>query len=703
MTATETLVDPAMLFPGDSEMARRCRDIDWASTALGPIERWAPVLRTAVRIVLESRFPINLWCGPELTLIYNDAYCEVLGSKHPRSLGRPGAEVWAEIWSDVLPLFETIRGGGPSIYAENARFAMERTGGSADDAWFTFSLSPIREESGAIVAFLNVVAETTQQRQAEREAQDARTAAEVAERRLRDVFAQAPAFLAVLRGKDHVFEFVNDAYTRLIGDRQPIGRTVDETLPEVRAQGFVDLLDRVFESGKPFVGREIPITLARAAGAAAEQAYVDFVYQPITEPNGSTVGIVVHGTDVTEAVVARREIERLLRASEQARSDAESSEARYRFLANAIPVQVWSATPDGALDYVSERTAAYFGRTETEVIGDQWLTVLHPEDLGRTRERWLHSLSSGEPYETEFRLLSAAHGTFRWHLARATAQRDDEGRIIRWFGTNTDIEESKRTEAELKRLTLEATEANRAKSDFLAAMSHELRTPLNAIGGYAQLIELGVRGPVTDAQRTDLLKIQRSKDHLDALVSDVLSFAKAGAGRMEFRTRDVSVAKTVDAVLEMVTPQIATKQLNLISPQTAATPGIQAAPSGPGTLTVIADSDKMRQILLNLLANALKFTPPNGTISVAVDATDAEALISVSDTGIGVPTDQLDRIFEPFVQAKRALHASDQGVGLGLAISRQLARAMNGDLAVKSVVGEGSTFTLRLPRSAAAR
>ena len=673
------------LFPGDGEMARQCRAVDWAATSLGPIDQWAPALRTAVRIALESPFPINLWCGPDLTLIYNDAYRGVLGAKHPRALGRPGSEVWSEIWPEILHLFESIRAGGPPTYAENARFTTERAGGPPDEAWFTFSLSPIREESGTLVAFLNVVAETTLQRKAEREAQEAKAAAERAEHRLREVFTQAPAFLAVLRGPSHIFEFVNAAYMRLVGGRETVGKTVDEALPEVRAQGFIDLLDGVFASGKPFVGRELPLMLVRRPGSPAEQAWVDFVYQPIIESTGETAGIVAHGTDVTEAVLARREIERLLRESELARADAEQSEERYRFLANAIPVQVWSATPDGALDYVSERTAAYFGRSQAEVIGDQWLSVLHPDDVEPTRQRWMQSLESGEPYEHEFRLLSAAQGGYRWHLARATGQRDDQGRIIRWFGTNTDIEESKQTEAELKRLTLEATEANRAKSDFLAAMSHELRTPLNAIGGYAQLIEMGVRGPVTDAQKTDLLKIQRSKDHLDSLVSDVLNFAKAGAGRLEFRTRDVDVAKSVDAVLEMVAPQAASKQLRLVPP------------SGPVQLTVMADGDKMRQVLLNLLANALKFTPTNGVISVDVAAAGDRALISVTDTGIGVPADQLERIFEPFVQAKRALQATDQGVGLGLAISRQLARAMNGDLTVKSRVGEGSTFTLSLP------
>jgi PAS domain S-box-containing protein len=377
----------------------------------------------------------------------------------------------------------------------------------------------------------------------------------------------------------------------------------------------------------------------------------------------------------------------VLGESEEAGAQTKESEARYRFLANSIPVQVWTATPDGSLDYVSDRTATMLGRTREQIIGEGWLSVLHPDDVATTIERWTRSLKTGEPYEVEFRLWDANQKTFRWHLGRAHAQRDESGRIIRWFGTNTDIEESKRTQEDLRRLTDEALEANRAKSDFLAAMSHDLRTPLNAIGGYAQLLEMGVRGPVTDAQKADLERIQRSKNHLDRLVSDVLSFAKLGAGRIELRCEPIKVKHLLGSVLDMIRPQLAEKQLKL-APLTV-----------DPELRIKADLDKAQQILINLLANALKFTPAGGTISVSVEAAETRVAISVNDTGIGVPEDQLERIFEPFAQAKRALVVSDAGVGLGLAISRQLARAMDGELTVKSAVGEGSTFTLTIPRS----
>ena len=667
-------------------MARRCRDFDWSATSLGSPTEWPAALRLAVRTVLESPFAMNLWCGPELVLIYNDAYRTVLGAKHPEALGRSGRDVWAEIWPEIAPLFERIRHGGPSAYAEDARFLMERTSGPPGEAWFTYSLSPVRDEDGGVVAFLNVAAETTNRILAERATEAARADAVRAEGQLRAVFAQAPAFLAVLRGREHVFEFANDAYLQLVGQRDVIGKRVADVLPELRDQGFFELLDRVYDTGISYRGRETPVSLQHAPGEPIEQVYLDFVYQPLVDASGERVGIVAHGSNVSEAVRTRHEVERLLRQSEQARSDAEASERRYRFLAEAIPVQVWTATADGALDYVSDRTAAALGQSREQVVGEGWLSVLHPDDVTPTVERWRRSLATGEPYEIEFRLWSAPHKDYRWHIGRASAQRDNDGRIIRWFGTNTDIDDSKRAQAELERLTREAQEANRAKSQFLAAMSHDLRTPLNAIGGYAQLMELGVRGPVTDEQRDDLARIQRSKNLLDRLVSEVLDYAKLGAARIDLRLAPLDVCQMLTAVVDMIRPQLAEKQLVL------APLHVQ-----PGVI-VTADADKMQQILLNLLANALKFTRPGGTIAMAVEPTDGAVAIHVKDTGIGIATHQLERIFEPFVQAEGASQTSEHGVGLGLAISRQLARAMKGELTVESELGQGSTFTLTLPQ-----
>ncbi|AHG90258.1 ATP-binding region ATPase domain protein [Gemmatirosa kalamazoonensis] len=240
-----------------------------------------------------------------------------------------------------------------------------------------------------------------------------------------------------------------------------------------------------------------------------------------------------------------------------------------------------------------------------------------------------------------------------------------------------------------ERARAEAEAASLAKTQFLSTMSHELRTPLNAILGYAELLEMGVRGPVSPAQLDDLARVRRSATVLMSLVNDVLNFARIEAGQVEFDIEPVRVDQALADLETLVAPQLQQKAIRY-----------EYRPCGDAP-RVRADADRLKQIMTNLLTNALKFTDEGGRITVSCDATDdAVVRVRVADSGRGIPRDRLVDIFEPFVQVDRHLtHASQQGVGLGLAISRDLARAMDGDLTVESSIGEGSTFTLSLPRA----
>ena len=254
----------------------------------------------------------------------------------------------------------------------------------------------------------------------------------------------------------------------------------------------------------------------------------------------------------------------------------------------------------------------------------------------------------------------------------------------------TDLLERSRSQAEeIERRRKEADVANRSKTEFLAAMSHELRTPLNAIAGYVQLLTAGGAGPVTEEQTTDLMRIQRSQQHLLSLINDVLNFSRLEAGAVTYDIASVPLGAVMDAAANMIHPQANSKHITFT-----------LEPCLP-SLTVLADASKLEQILLNLLTNAVKFTQAGGHVSIACEAVGDRVLAHVQDNGPGIPADRLAVIFEPFVQLNRTLGNPGDGAGLGLAISRDLARGMEGDLTVESTVGEGSRFTVSLNRGSA--
>jgi PAS domain S-box-containing protein len=360
----------------------------------------------------------------------------------------------------------------------------------------------------------------------------------------------------------------------------------------------------------------------------------------------------------------------------------------YRELAEAMPQQVWTATAEGALDYVNRQVVDYSLRDAATLLGTGWLSLVHPDDRDQTISLWARSLQTGNSYEVEFRLLRAHDEMYRWHLGRAVPVRDSEGRVVRWLGTNTDIHDRKIAEAELVCAKAAADHANLAKSQFLANVSHELRTPLNAVIGYSELLQeelsdLGLTQLVPDIQR-----IYRAGRYLLSLIDNVLDLSKIEAGKTELQVDSFPLRDLLEGVAETAGPLVETRKnrLELVC--------------GEELGVIRSDRTKLRQCLLNLLSNAAKFTS-EGVIrleAVRISLAGGPGIrFLVQDTGRGLTPDEISTLFEPFTQTRAGLEESQSGAGFGLAITRQLCRLMGGDISVASDQGKGSTFTIDLP------
>ena len=658
------------------------------------------------------------------------------------AVGRRARELVPDLEQHWIDIYGRVASTGQAVRFENGSESM---GGRWFDVYAFRTGSP--DERRVALLFSDV----TLSRSAERERERLVAALEQERSRLAYVFQNAPAFLAVMRGPEYMFEFVNNAWYQLVGHREVIGKPLYEALPEIRDQGFEKLMDRVVRTAEPYVGREQPVLLRRSPNAEPEERFIDFIYLPMLEGDAAPTGVIAHGTDVTEQVLARRDVERARdRANALQRLTAAlAATSTPEEVAEVVVAQGMRAT--GA-------TVAVLAVREHDIPGargkgGEHVRLLREEGLpgtlaaaltrfpiedpgpaavclrtGRTffiesrkgmleslpeiRDRWeqlnaaalatiplsvagqtIAAMSFVWTYE---RTISPEERDFFLALGGQTAQALERARLLAAERAALAAAETARLAAE--RARREADEANQAKSAFLATMSHEIRTPINAQIGYAQLMELGIAGPVTEEQRRYLARLAATSEHLRGLVDDILDLAKIDAGGMTVARELSYTGPLISAALDLVRPQANSKGVRLVDTRA----GNQGEP-------FVGDEHRVRQILANLLSNAVKFTQPGGMVTVSCGMqTDTPSgaeltgggpwtFIEVADTGIGIAAEDQARIFEPFLQVDSRHTRQQGGTGLGLAISRRLARLMGGDQTLESTPGVGSTFVLWLP------
>ncbi len=514
--------------------------------------------------------------------------------------------------------------------------------------------APIRDGSDRVIGAVVIFRDVNEKRRAER-------ALEMNEARKAAILETALDAIITIDHRGRVIEW-NPAAERIFGfdrgivmDRPLADLIIPAELREAHRRG----LARYLETGDgPILGRRFEIQAIRADGSELP-VELAITRIPIEGPPVFTA----HARDISERKLA----EAALRESEW----------RFRELAEAMPQIVWTARPDGHIDYYNERWSEFAGLPDGTIGDDSWKPVLHPDDLERTQARWSESVRSGAPFDIEYRFWDRRRGEYRWFLARALAARDASGRVVRWHGTCTDISDQKRAEEVL-------LEVDRRKNDFLAMLAHELRNPLAPVRNALELLKLAGENSVEAASLRAMM--ERQVNNMARLVEDLLDVSRIDRGKIELRRQIVDLVVSTRHALD-AGRAFAEGRGHILSVTLSDEP-----------ILVDADPTRLEQILDNLITNASKYTDPGGRIDVSVAREGDAAVIRIRDNGVGIEPAMLSKVFDLFVQAERRVDRAQGGLGIGLSLVQTLVTMHGGTVHVHSEgLGQGSEFTVRLP------
>ncbi|MES2223026.1 MAG: PAS domain-containing protein [Acidobacteriota bacterium] len=492
-----------------------------------------------------------------------------------------------------------------------------------------------------------------------------RETAEAERSQIRELFLNAPAGILVTNGPEHHITLANRQYIQWIGRScatDILGKPIRQAIPELQDQPFIGWMDEVYRTGVPFIGKEVMARLRRGPTGDEEDAYFDFVYQPHRGPDGQTDGILTHAVDVTDQV--------------RTRQDLETREEQFRVLADSIPQLAWMANPDGSIVWYNRRWYEYTGTSFEQMAGWGWRSVHNPDLLPAVVAKYKDCLQSGTPFEMTFP-LRRADGDFRMFLTLASPVRDKSGRIVRWFGTNTDIDAQRKAESGLRQAEKLAVVGRLA-----ASIAHEINNPLEAV---MNLIFLARLSAVDEETSGYLRSAEEELARVSQIASQALRFHKQQSSAVA-----TDVVELLDSVLTLYRGKLARNK-------------IQADVEALDCPHLVCYSGEIRQLFANLVGNATDAMPTGGRLRLRVrPVTDWRhqepgVRVTISDTGHGMPPDVRRRIYEPFFTTK-----GEVGTGLGLWVSAGIVDKHRGSMHVRSrtAVGKsGTTFTVILPLS----
>jgi len=628
---------------GGGEMGELIRAKDWSKTALGDPADWPQSLCTMVAVMLNNPFGMYIAWGKEYTQIYNDGYRPILGAtKHPHALATSTRETFSEIWHIIESMFDGVM-KGKAVGFPDFMLPLNRNG-FVEECYFDFSYSPIKKHDGEVGGVLVTVIETTEKKGAE-------TALKESNERYINNILQAPMAMCIFRGKNHVVEIANEEMLHLWGKQaeQVMNRSIFEGLPEAKNQGFEELLDKVYTSGEKLVANERPVTLPR--NGKAETIYVNFVYDALKETDGNISGIIAIAVDVTQQV--------------QARKDIEESEQRFQAAIEAVEGILWTNNGRGEMEGEQPGWASLTGQTYEEYQGYGWANAIHPDDAQKTLDSWNKAVRERKTFIFEHRLKVKNEG-YRYFSIRAIPLVNPDGSLREWVGVHSDIQDQKTREEK--------------KDEFISIASHEMKTPLTTAKAYLQMLELSLDHN-NGVANLYAKKACQSVNRLNELIGELLDVSKIRLGKLDYNITTFNFNNMIDSTVDNI--QLTSPSHTIIK-------------SGNVYDEVTGDKDRLQQVVINLLNNAIKYSPNAKSVFVTIKQEENMIEVSVKDSGIGIARHSLNKIFDKYHRVEEhAVHF--QGLGIGLFISYEIIQRHHGTLWAESEVGKGSTFYFTLP------
>lgn len=642
-------------------MGALMQTFNWSGTRLGPPAGWPQSLKTAVSLILRAQQPMFIGWGPDLISLYNDGYIAILGAKHPRALGHPMSEVWAEIWEELRPLNDSImRGESHSFENRPFHLAGRAIGGPS---YFSFTYTPLLDDDGRVAGIFCAAIETTSAVRLAQEANAARAAQEA------------------LQASEERLRLATDAAEIAFWDVNVLDGTMVWQRRLREMFGIADdaplALDDFYAGLHP-EDREAVVAAFAAACDPQRRALYNVEYRTVGRDDGRVRWVAAKGRGLFDETC------RCVRANGTA-IDITSRKATEQALEVALEasrtgtfhwdIQGNQLSWDAALDRL-------FGLRPGEAVRslDQFIALVHPDDRAEVIRRCGRCRDFGDDFEMEFRVVYP-DGSVHWLYDRGRTFLDAAGRAKTMTGACVDITDLSQAREALRR-------SDRQKDDFLATLAHELRNPLAPLRTGLHVLRHGGAAP-QDTPKVHAI-MERQLDHMVRLVDDLLDIARISQGKIVLRQESVPLHTVLEQALDVSRPLMEARGHALVWEGVA--PHLQ----------VFGDATRLVQVIGNLLNNAAKYTPAGGRVALRAGEEGGMLRIEVEDTGVGIPPALLERVFDRFAQVQQHQEQAQGGLGIGLSVVRSLVDMHGGRVAAESGgPGAGSRFLVWLPRAQA--